>query len=439
MKYINRVQEKALRGFLNSSERNKNVLLVEGARQVGKTTLVEYCLKKVKVPEISLNLDFHKRIRNKIDLCSEFGDFELILMDEIGFDPEKESILFIDEAQESEKLGSFVRFMKEKWDHTIVILSGSTLVRLFRKDQRFPVGRISCLLVTPFNFDEFLSAINKEFLIQNFQDFEKISLVHHQSLLSTLDTFLQIGGLPAVVSSFVDNDKWFKIRDEIIADYDDDLRRIFGEEMMPTVRACIRAVAQLVGSTFKNTAVIKSPSTGQNESITYVLSRLEEWKLVIKSSQSGLDPIQSYQYHPKRYLFDTGILRGMRELGVPSIKLLETPDPATRTALGGVVENQTAIDLSRFGSVISGWKKSSSGTEIDFIIKKNDITYPVECKASIKVKGSHLAGIRNYMHLYSVKTGFIISLAPYEKIVQKDGLTIYNIPLYLVGKLFSLL
>jgi hypothetical protein len=75
-----------------------------------------------------------------VDACQEFREFEQLLRDRLGFDGTAQHVLFFDEAQESRRLGQFVRFMKEDWPHATVILSGSTLSRLFRDDTRYPVG-----------------------------------------------------------------------------------------------------------------------------------------------------------------------------------------------------------------------------------------------------------------------------------------------------------
>jgi len=155
-----------------------------------------------------------------------------------------------------------------------------------------------------------------------------------------------------------------------------------------------------------------------------------DWKLILKAEQHGVDPLHAYRYHPKRYLFDTGVMREMRESAVPSLRLLGKGDPAVRTALGGVIENQVAIELSRQGERLAGWKKSSAGAEIDFVVKDGDGVMPVECKATVRIKGTHLGGIRGYLRQYGLHTGVIVSLAPYERIAGGEGMIIYNVPLY---------
>ena len=158
-KYIPRRWDKEVSEFLQDSSANKNVLLVEGARQVGKSSLVCHALANVGCVSYSLNLERDSRLCSLIDDSRDFKDFEILLKDRLGFDPAKGEVLFIDEAQESRCLGGFVRFMKEEWPRASVILSGSTLARLFRKDQRYPVGRVNRIVVGPFCFSEFLQAM----------------------------------------------------------------------------------------------------------------------------------------------------------------------------------------------------------------------------------------------------------------------------------------
>ncbi len=108
-----RHQDKAVLEFIADSRANKSVLLVEGARQVGKSFLVEHAIRESAKKWFSINLEKENRFRFLIDGCEEFKEFEQLLRDRIGFEADADQILFFDEAQESRKLGMFVRFMKE--------------------------------------------------------------------------------------------------------------------------------------------------------------------------------------------------------------------------------------------------------------------------------------------------------------------------------------
>ncbi|GAH67841.1 unnamed protein product, partial [marine sediment metagenome] len=103
--------------------------------------------------------------------------------------------------------------------------------------------------------------------------------------------------------------------------------------------------------------------------------------------------------------------------------------------LGGVLENQTAIELLRFQDQISGWKKTSSGTEIDFILKRIDRCFPVACKASLTINKRHMRGVLDYLDIFSLKTGIIVSLAPQFVTKFVGGKRVINIPAYMLERL----
>ena len=114
---ISRLQLEKLRSLVLSTN-NRDVLLIQGARQVGKTTLIEQALAPLN-PVYALNFERDLDTLRDIDRSNSFDEFTRILrlrFNTPDFDLPG-SIIFLDEAQESEKIGSYVRFMKEEWQH----------------------------------------------------------------------------------------------------------------------------------------------------------------------------------------------------------------------------------------------------------------------------------------------------------------------------------
>jgi len=359
--------------------------------------------------------------------------FSNLLRNRIGFDEDGDAILFIDEAQESLNLGRFVRFMKENWSRATVILSGSTLCRLFRTNTRYPVGRVTNLILGPFSFSEYLSAIGENHLSEDILDVGVTFDRHqHEYLLELFNQFLTVGGLPEIAISSLGD--FMEKRSQIIADYEYDFIRLFGEELFPVVRACFRSVASFVGSPSKNSSVVSRIGSSMNAKINEVFARLESWHLFIRSEQKGPGPEGSHKYLPKRYMFDTGILRHFRDLSLPAINISDSLKVNTRAPLGGIIENQAAIEINRFGGCLSGWKKSSSGTEIDFVYRHGLSVLPIECKSTLSLNMKHTKGLCDYMNIYSCDAGVIISLSPYEKIDLSQGGYIINCPAYMIER-----
>ena len=398
--------------------------------------MAQRALQRIDLPVTSLDLERQTLIRSRIDETDTFGDFEELLLDDLGFDPKLDSVLFIDEAQESHKLGGYVRFMKEAWPAARVVLSGSTLARIFRDDVRYPVGRVRRLVVRPFTFSEYLEAVGQHQLASLLlSDPSALSPRRHERLLTHLDQHLLVGGLPEVALAHASGDDYVRRRAEIIADYEQDFIRLFGEDTVAIVKGCLRSVANFVGSPSKNASVIPQPTSKINDEIRRVFARLESWRLVLQSEQRGPSPEASHRFLPKRYMFDTGVLRHLREKGVPSISILSTLNAAERRPLGGIVENQAAIELAdRFGE-LTGWKKSSAGIEIDFICRIGDQSIPIECKAVLQLKRTHLRGLGAYLQQHGQAFGVMISCAPFDVVDGPKGTRIMNVPLYLAERL----
>ena len=226
------------------------------------------------------------------------------------------------------------------------------------------------------------------------------------------------------------------MRRQIVADYEQDFIRLFGEESVDIATACLRSVANFVGGVSKNTSVVPVPGSRVNAKINEVFACLESWHLILRSDQKGSSAHASHAYLPKRYLFDTGVLRELRESAVPAISAVHTIAPAARTPLGAIIENQTAIELARGGQPLAGWKRSPAGSEIDFIVKPGPAAVPVECKASLTVNLRHMRGLIACLRAHGQRRGYIASLAPYAE-TSVDGAQIVNLPAYLLERLAS--
>ena len=167
---------------LISDTNNNDVLIIEGARQVGKSYLVNSVLKEIDTPYLAFDLEKNAKIRREISKTDDFYDFGALMTDRYNLQPG--SILFFDEAQECSKLAEYVKLFKEDWKDTKVILTGSSMNRFFPKTVRIPVGRTKSMRVFSFSFSEFIKFVKGDQL----SDFilsapEKIPMSRHQLLL----------------------------------------------------------------------------------------------------------------------------------------------------------------------------------------------------------------------------------------------------------------
>lgn len=424
-----------LDAFINDATLHKNVLLLIGPRQVGKSTILKEVTKDR--PHLFLNFEKNPSFAEQIDLLSDFDEFQNYLKEVHRFDFQKQ-VLVIDEAQLSQKLGSFVRFMKEEWDNATVILTGSTITEMHQKTRRQPVGRESYLEMGPMSFLEFLMAMEQTTLVNIVQKYkigQTISQGQHARLFELYEKYLLVGGLPQVVSHFIAGKDFQKLRRDIFKSYEDDFIRYYSLEDVSLFKRCLETVANNAGSPSKDSQAVRVDAPGYKK-ISGIFSRLETWRLIIKCQQLGLKP-EKNKYHPKRYLYDAGILSDLRLKGLSQIHLDDISSAALRTPLGGLVENAMAISLRRqFEDDFFGIKMTT-GSEIDFAVKHDGVVHPVECKISLRFKQNFAFGIREYQRQTGkASNGFIF----FGGMPQPSGIpNITALPYYLCDGLKNMI
>lgn len=420
--------EPLLNAMLNDP-RQRDVVLVEGARQVGKSYLVSEVLAGLACDYVKLDLEKQRKTARLIDKTEDFEDFRALMKDQCGL-REDGSILFIDEAQESPVLAQYVKSFKEDWPGVRVILTGSSMHRLFGKNVRIPVGRTRSLCIYPFSFPEFLRCLGHHDLYELVKTFPvPLPASRHAYLLELYDQYLHIGGYPEAVKAVAAGASPVPVIDEIMGTLQDDFSR--KEDYDPLLfDETIRAVANHVGSPSKYTHIDTTKYRAKQ-----VIAAMRAWHLILEVRPQALDP-QHSNFLPKRYLHDLGVVNRHRSMAVPSISLLKTIDPALRTPLGGLLENAVLLSLLEATSAkkqVGTWRKGAkSAVEVDFVMDAPDIglKIPIECKAALAVKRRHTESLVSYLRATHQPFGVLVSAAPLEEVYRGDGRHVINVPAY---------
>jgi uncharacterized protein len=191
--------------------KDRSPLIIRGARQVGKSTLVKIFCESNHLDLIEINLE-----KEKIK-SAEAQSFSLQnILDEIQFKTKKvigpKTVIFLDEIQEQPKLLSALRYFYEERIEIAVIAAGSLLeIALKSENFSFPVGRVEFYHLGPMNFTEFLWATNNELLAQKIANLDFTPGVHEMAR-EELCKFYYIGGMPKAIKSFVDESSLIPVR-----------------------------------------------------------------------------------------------------------------------------------------------------------------------------------------------------------------------------------
>lgn len=198
------IQRHVFSELLNWKKRmDRKPLILRGARQVGKTTLIHQFAESYK-NKILLNLEIagDKRFFTDFNTINTIVD-SLFISYNIPTAEKGDTIIFIDEIQESPEAISMLRYFYENEPDIHVIAAGSLLEHAMRKVSSFPVGRVNMLYMFPINYPEFLHAIQKTVALEQLNTIP-IQEVSHKTLLDLFNRYAIIGGMPEVVKKYAE-------------------------------------------------------------------------------------------------------------------------------------------------------------------------------------------------------------------------------------------
>lgn len=413
--------------------KNNNIetpLMVVGARQIGKTYIIdEFCKNEFK-EYIYINLMERQSVVNifeeKSDFETKVKKLELELNKKIDGEG---TVIFFDEVQESEMLISSLKAFCESQKKYKIICAGSLLgVKIHRFHASFPVGKVRIEFMYPMDFEEFLLALGKEMWIDEikrcYNNLEEISI--HDKLLELYRTYLCIGGMPEAIKDYIGVKEEIlltnkKIVKNVIISYLADMNRY---TLNNTESIKIEKVYKAIPTTlakenrkFQYKDIEKGAKKRDYESAIDWLkaSNLIYQCTLVNKIQPPLKAFEQIDYF-KLYLSDVGLLTSLLEISFSDI-LLDTE----YMFKGTIAENYIAQTFKTNDISLHYWK-SNNMAEVDFLLYGEDGIIPVEVKANNNTKSKSL---KMYMEKYNPKYAIRIS-------TKNFGYTnnIKSIPLY---------
>ena len=426
------------------NKKNRKPLLLQGARQVGKT----YVLQNFAKSQFN-NSHYFDLEELKTDLSSIFNDSPLDpkqLIDKLSFVSGKsinikKDLLILDEIQAIPRAITALKYFSQHMNDLAVAAAGSNL-GVAHSDEPFPVGKVEILHMYPMNFEEFLSGTGEETALSFLKNFEgeKTDDIYHRRLFDLLKRYFVTGGMPEVICQYMAKkdeplEAFRSVRQlqkQLLLHYESDFSKYAGSTNSRHIERIFRAIPlQLSNTQDKKSKKFKFKDVISKSYRSYEdLADPIEWLI-----KAGLALRVNTNLHPstplmagakensfKLFLFDIGLLGAIINLNPENIMRYDYGSYKGYFAENFVFQELHSYELDK----IVTWSGRTS--EIEFVLEINGNIIPVEVKAGFNTKAKSLqAFIDKYSPVYSVKfTG--------NKFGCDEQKRIFNYPLYMISK-----
>ena len=414
--------------------KNRKPLIIEGARQVGKTWLMKEFGRRAYAHCVYINFDSNSRMAELF--ASDLDTQRLILGLELyaghQIDPDN-TLLIFDEVQEVPRALASLKYFYENAPQYHIICAGSLLGIALHQGASFPVGKVDFLKLYPLSFKEFLRAINKEQFAQllNQNDFQMVTSFK-QTYLDALKLYYFVGGMPEAVQSFAINQDFNEVREiqkRLLAAYEQDFSKHAPSEIVPRLRMLWNSIPSQLAKENKKFIYGQVREGARAKEYETALMWLSDCGLVhtIHRVNTANIPLRAYEDLKafKLFIVDVGLLSCMA--GLQQRTLLDGNDLFVEFK-GALTEQYVCQQLKTLPELNLYYYTNDRGScEIDFVVDTGDLIIPIEVKASLNLKAKSL---KTYQEKFSPRVSIRTSMADYKKEER-----LINLPLYAIEQL----
>ena len=416
--------------------RRRKPLIIQGARQVGKTWLMKEFGRSAYRDMIYINFDSNSRMAELF--ASDLNTDRLIMGIELytgkKIDPDS-TLLIFDEVQEVPRALSSLKYFYENAPQYHIICAGSLLGIALHEGTSFPVGKVDFLELYPLSFREFLMAVTGiQFAkLLDSQDYKMITSFK-QTYIEALKQYYFIGGMPEAVENFTEERDFYEVREvqkRILEAYEQDFSKYAPLEIVPKIRMVWNSIPSQLAKENKKFLYGLVREGGRAKEYETAIMWLCDCGLVYKIERvkGGGIPLKAYvdQKAFKLFVVDVGLLGCMTGLS-PKI-LLDGNDLFTEFK-GALTEQYVCQQLKTLENLSIYYYTNDRGScEVDFMVDTGERTVPVEVKAEVNLKAKSL---KTYYEKYQPEISIRTSMADYR---PEEWLM--NLPLYAIEEICS--
>lgn len=415
------------------SKRRKPII-IEGARQVGKTWLMKEFGRQAYADTVYINFDSNSRMAELFasDLDTERLIMGLELYVGRKIDPNN-SLLIFDEVQEVPRALLSLKYFYENAPQYHIVCAGSLLGIALHQGTSFPVGKVDFLKLYPFSFKEFLMATDKGRFAEllDSRDFQMITSFK-QTYIDTLKHYYFVGGMPEAVQSFAENKDFNEVREiqkRILAAYEQDFFKHAPNEIVPRLRMLWNSIPSQLAKENKKFIYGLVREGARAKDYETAIMWLSDCGLIHKVSRvnaAGI-PLRAYEDLKafKLFVVDVGLLGCMA--GLRQRTLLDGNDLFVEFK-GALTEQYVCQQLKTIEDLDVYYYTNDRGScGVDIVVDTGEQIIPVEVKAEVNLRAKSL---KTYQEKFSPEVSVRTSMADYKK---EEWLV--NLPLYAIDQI----
>lgn len=432
-----------LEQWMNDAHRKP--LVLRGARQVGKTTVVHEFGKRF-ANYLYLNLE-KQEAAALFDLPLSLKDVLPLMFAHCGkVRVAGTTLLFVDEIQNSPKAVATLRYFYEELPEIYVIAAGSLLENLVDMHASFPVGRVQYMALRPCSFREFLEAIHEEALLPVLKQPEA-TVAFHERLMGFFNLYTLIGGMPEAVQWYAEQRDVValnEVYETLLQGYRDDVEKYAKGKVLPeVVRFLLKEGWSKAGQTITLGGFAHSSYNAREVGEAFrLLEKAMILELVYPTTATDVPAISELKRAPKLIWLDTGLVNYAAQVQKQVLGAKDIMD-AWR---GMIAEHIVAQELLTLTDKVSQqrnfWVRggNASSAEVDFVWIQDSMVYPIEVKSG---HNAHLRSLHSFLERSSQTVGIRVWSQPFsvDTILTTDGkeCKLLNLPFYMVGGLDEIL
>ncbi len=424
------MQRKILQSLQNWKQNpNRKPLIIQGARQVGKTWAMKHFGEQSFEQVAYINFDNNSRMKTLFSGDYDINRLILGLKIESGVDIQAHNTLIIfDEVQEVPQALSSLKYFYENAPEFYIVSAGSLLGVSLHHQVSFPVGKVGFLPLYPMDFHEFLRAMGKQDLVEllNLKDWPLISAMKSR-YIELLRQYYFVGGMPEAVKVFIETQNFDAVRQvqkNLLMAYEQDFsKHIRDGQTVQKVRSIWHAIPEQLAKENKKFIYANLQKGARSKDYEIALQWLKDSGLVhsVPRIKKPHLPLSAYQDNAfKLYGLDIGLLSAQSHLDA---SVLLDGSRIFSEFKGALTEQYVLQQLiANQDNPVFYWATEKGTAEVDFVVQQKQAVIPIEVKAEENLKAKSL---KVYVEQFQPERAFRFSMADYR---EQDWLV--NVPLY---------